>query len=148
MRQTCTSLATVLKEKIFARLGLCYDVSRMILLPNHRQDTEDVLANLTFEFIKQEAPLDMICLRGSKGTGHGPSWVQEIWSKERPETSLERAILQRRQSSSEVGQHQLRGSLQLQASGPLNVRGRCVGVIQSISTVIGDTHNDLSDIEF
>jgi hypothetical protein len=85
----------------------------------------------------------MICLGGSKSPGHGPSWVPdwlEMWSKERPKTSLERVILQRRQSSSEVGQHQLRGSLQLQASGPLNVRGRCVGVIQSISTVLGDKH--------
>ena len=93
----------------------------------------------------------MICLGGSKSPGHGPSWVPnwlEMWSKERPKTSLQRAILQRRQSSSEVGQHQLRGSLQLQASGLLNVRGRCVGVIQSISTVLGDKHNDLSDVEF
>jgi hypothetical protein len=77
----------------------------------------------------------------------GSDWL-EMWSKERPKTSLERAIFQRRQSSSEVGQHQLRGSLQFQALALLNVRGRCVGVMQSISTVLGDKHNDLSDVEF
>jgi hypothetical protein len=151
MQQTCTSLATVPRDKIFALLGLCYDATRLVPLPNYRQDTEDLLANLTFEFINQERSLDMICLGGSKSPGHGPSWVPnwlEMWSKERPKTSLQRAILQRRQSSSEVGQHQLRGSLQLQASRLLNVRGRCVGVNQSISTVLGDKHNDLSDVEF
>jgi hypothetical protein len=39
----------------------------------------------------------MICLGGSKSPGHGPSWVPdwlEMWSKERPKTSLERVILQ------------------------------------------------------
>jgi hypothetical protein len=97
-------MATDLRDKIYALLGLTSDGPRLVPVPNYKQTLEQVLRDLTRAIIVAEKSLDVICMKGlNPSENEWPSWEANwlyFWSG--PKTALEAQIYSWKTSFSQV----------------------------------------------
>jgi hypothetical protein len=85
MKLSGHTLATDSRDKIFALLGLCYDGTTYVPLPNYKQPLETVITDIVRTIMSTNRSLDLMLL---KGTGRRsklslPTWVPDltaVWS--------------------------------------------------------------------
>lgn len=84
MMWSVKTLATDLRDKMFALLGLCHDGTTFVLVPNYRQPLETILINMSKAMMNLNRSLDLTCLKGCslhlEEHSKLPSWVPN-WPK-------------------------------------------------------------------
>jgi hypothetical protein len=99
LRYSCTSLASVRRDKIFGVLGLCMNASLVVPTPNYAIPFHAVITDMNKMILLQECgnpgDLDVLCL-GNPHTARkqNPSWGipwQDIWNDPHPRAWTSRA---------------------------------------------------------
>jgi hypothetical protein len=137
---TSKSLATEPRDKIFALLGLSSDGSKLVPLPNYSQGLGILLVEFTVLVMKKERPLDLISLGSSedaeipaKRIDIRPTWVPDwvhFWARQR--TAIESILMKNRSP-----QWNLSLGI-LSVAGTLKLRGKNIGLVEALSTRLGD----------
>jgi len=152
MRECCHRRATNPRDKIYALLGLMGDSMNDCLRPDYTKSVGEVYANTARHFINQTKYLNPICGHQTQGRREDvPSWVpdfeldqtlapsplvsdtgnEQIFSASGHDKKSKYSLLKRKWKNEELHL--------------LCVRGIILGVVSSMSVVVGQTKGTLAD---
>lgn len=135
LRLSRKTLATDLRDKIFALLGLCHDHDFFVPTPNYRQTLGSIIADMSRKMMALDRSLDLVVLNGTfpgLKTENLPTWAPNwprIWSGLM--TVQEEMLLREFKVSKEVSP-----VLQGSTNDILRVRGIRLGPIISLTSAM------------
>jgi hypothetical protein len=155
--RTRASLASEVRDKAFAILGLSYNGSAFVAVPDYNQSVFDLCLEITMSAITHYRSLDVIAFLGNWGdhkTGSSsswmPSWLVALPSSERPYKYLTGEMQFRKGKTRwrhyEICPVQLRSKWQASLdskpifnydSGCLTVKGRIFDILKGLSSTYG-----------
>lgn len=134
MSLTLKTQATDPRDKIFALLGLCYDASTFVPVPNYKQSLESIIADMSKTMLTLNKNLDLICLKGTLSTcseqDQLPTWAPNwpaLWTGHM--TLQEKSLLRASPSPSSPPTDGF-------TTQELKAKGHCLGNVVGLSSAM------------
>jgi len=141
LRLSRKTQATDPRDKIFALLGLCYDGSTFVPVPNYKQSLESIVAEMSKAMMIWNKSLDLICLKGNSLLGENtmniPTWAPNWFRLWEGNMTIQENSLIDRQNKCTFNPI-LAGS----TPGILIVRGNRIGAVTSLTSAMGRNYRD------